>query len=70
MKWLVRIGAILLALLPFYASGYVISLFIVLFANVALATAWSFFSGTTGYISLATAAVLCSPSPLRPWLAS
>ena len=57
-RWwaVVAAGAILLALLPFYASGYVISLFILLFANVALATAWSFFSGTTGYISLATAA--------------
>jgi branched-chain amino acid transport system permease protein len=30
--------------------------FILLFANIALATAWSFFSGTTRYISLATAA--------------
>ena len=46
----------MLALLPFYASAYVVSLFIVLFANIALATAWSFFSGATGYISLATAA--------------
>lgn len=46
----------MLAFLPFYASAYVISLFIVLFANIALATAWSFFSGATGYISLATAA--------------
>ena len=33
-----------------------ISLFICIFANVALATAWSFFSGATRYISLATAA--------------
>jgi branched-chain amino acid transport system permease protein len=49
-------GAIVLAFLPLYASAYVISLFIVLFANIALATAWSFFSGATGYISLATAA--------------
>jgi branched-chain amino acid transport system permease protein len=55
--WAVALaGATLLALLPLYASGYVISLFIVLFANISLATAWSFFSGATGYISLATAA--------------
>jgi branched-chain amino acid transport system permease protein len=38
-----------------FASGYVISLFLLLYANVALATAWSFFSGATRYISLATA---------------
>jgi branched-chain amino acid transport system permease protein len=57
-RWsaVVAAGAIVLAFLPLYASGYVISLFIVLFANIALATAWSFFSGATGYISLATAA--------------
>jgi branched-chain amino acid transport system permease protein len=48
--------AILLALVPFYVSDYVMSVFILLFANVALATAWSFFSGATRYISLATAA--------------
>ena len=50
------LGAVLLALLPLFSSGYVISLFIVLYANIALATAWAFFSGTTRYISLATAA--------------
>jgi len=46
----------ILALLPLYTGGYAISLLIILFANVALATAWSFFSGPTRYISLATAA--------------
>jgi branched-chain amino acid transport system permease protein len=46
----------LIACVPFFASGYTVSVFIVLFANVALATAWSFFSGTTRYISLATSA--------------
>jgi branched-chain amino acid transport system permease protein len=50
------LGAVALALLPLFVSGYVISLFIVLYANIALATAWAFFSGTTRYISLATAA--------------
>lgn len=50
------LGTVVLALLPLFASGYVISLFIVLYANVALSTAWAFFSGTTRYISLATAA--------------
>lgn len=49
-------GAVVLALVPFFASGYVISLCLLLFANVALATAWAFFSGATRYISLATAA--------------
>jgi branched-chain amino acid transport system permease protein len=50
------VGTLVLALLPLIASNYVISLFIVIYANVALATAWAFFSGTTRYISLATAA--------------
>jgi branched-chain amino acid transport system permease protein len=49
-------GVVMLALLPLYAGGYTLSLFIILFANIALATAWSFFSGATGYVSLATAA--------------
>ena len=53
---LIALGTFALALLPYYASNYIISLFILLYANVALATAWAFFSGTTGYISLATAA--------------
>jgi branched-chain amino acid transport system permease protein len=53
---LMAAGTLILALVPFYASNYVISLFVVLYANVALATAWAFFSGTTRYISLATAA--------------
>jgi branched-chain amino acid transport system permease protein len=50
------LGALLLVLLPNYASSYVVQLFISIYANVALATAWAFFSGTTRYISLATAA--------------
>jgi len=49
-------GTLVLALVPLVASNYVISLFILLYANVALATAWAFFSGATRYISLATAA--------------
>lgn len=53
---LLAAGALALALVPYFVSNYIISLFILLYANVALATAWSFFSGTTRYISLATAA--------------
>jgi branched-chain amino acid transport system permease protein len=49
-------GVALLALLPLATSTYVVQLFISIYANVALATAWAFFSGTTRYISLATAA--------------
>lgn len=45
-----------LALLPLFVSGYTISFLYLMFANVALATAWSFFSGATRYISLATSA--------------
>lgn len=47
---------VVLALVPMFASDYIMSVFILLFANIALATAWSFFSGATRYISLATAA--------------
>jgi branched-chain amino acid transport system permease protein len=52
---LMVLGTAVLALVPFFSSGYVISLCLLLYANVALATAWSFFSGATRYISLATA---------------
>lgn len=48
--------AIALALLPQFVSGYTVSFMLLMFANIALATAWSFFSGATRYISLATAA--------------
>jgi branched-chain amino acid transport system permease protein len=48
--------AVALAFVPMFASDYILSVFILLFANIALATAWSFFSGATRYISLATAA--------------
>jgi branched-chain amino acid transport system permease protein len=54
---LAALGTIALCAVPYYGvSNYVLSLCILLFANVALATAWAFFSGTTRYISLATAA--------------
>ena len=53
---LLVLGAGGLVVLPLYVTSYTISVFIVLYANVALATAWAFFSGTTRYISLATAA--------------
>ena len=53
---LLALGVLVLALLPQLASGYAVQLGISIYANVALATAWAFFSGTTRYISLATAA--------------
>ena len=53
---LIVLGTVVLAFVPMFVSGYIMSVFILLFANVALATAWSFFSGATRYISLATAA--------------
>ena len=52
------VGLLGLAVLPLALSNYFISLFIVLYANVALATAWSIFSGATRYISLATSAFM------------
>jgi branched-chain amino acid transport system permease protein len=60
LRWRLMAGAVpvtaALAVLPLFISDYVVSLFIIIFANIAMATAWSFFSGTTRYISLATAA--------------
>jgi branched-chain amino acid transport system permease protein len=53
---LLALGVVVLALLPRLVSSYTIQLFISIYANVALATAWAFFSGSTRYISLATAA--------------
>lgn len=58
-RWTVglfALAAIALALLPLVMSSYMVSFFLLMYANVALATAWSFFSGATRYISLATAA--------------
>lgn len=51
-------GLAVLAATPVVLSSYEISLGIVIFANIALATAWSFFSGATRYISLATSAFI------------
>jgi branched-chain amino acid transport system permease protein len=53
---LLALGLLMLALLPQLVSSSVVRLFISIYANVALATAWAFFSGATRYISLATAA--------------
>jgi branched-chain amino acid transport system permease protein len=53
---LIVVLTIALAFVPMFVSDYIMSVFILLFANIALATAWSFFSGATRYISLATAA--------------
>ena len=52
----VALAVVALAVLPRFVSDYRISLLISIFAYVAMATAWSFFSGTTRYISLATSA--------------
>ena len=52
----VALAVVVLAILPRFVSDYRISLLISIFAYVAMATAWSFFSGATRYISLATSA--------------
>jgi branched-chain amino acid transport system permease protein len=44
------------ALLPFYGSGYWLSLGVSIAMFTVLATSWTMFSGPTNYISLATAA--------------
>lgn len=59
--WHWRIAAVvvvvaLLAALPLLLSAYVVSLLISILAYTSLATVWAVFSGTTRYISLATAA--------------
>ena len=41
------IGAAILSALPLGLSAYGVSTGIVYFANIALATAWAFFSGPT-----------------------
>lgn len=45
-----------LALLPFHAGPYLLTLMIGMAGYVALATAWGMFSGPTRYVSLATVA--------------
>ena len=53
----VAVGGIAgLAILPFYANAYYLSLTISLLQFTVLATAWGMFSGPTRYVSLATAA--------------
>lgn len=47
---------VVLALVPTFASQYLLSLFITIFAYVALSTSWALFSGATRYVSLATGA--------------
>ena len=46
----------LAALLPFYDTGFVLSMGVTIAMFVVLATSWALFSGPTHYISLATAA--------------
>lgn len=46
----------LLAMVPFVADGYRLSLAITLMSYTVLATAWALFSGPTRYVSLATVA--------------
>jgi branched-chain amino acid transport system permease protein len=47
---------VLLALLPAYGSPYNVTLFTYFLMYIILTISWTIFSGTTGYISLATAA--------------
>ena len=47
---------VLLVLLPVYGSSYNVTLFTYFLMYIILSVSWTIFSGTTGYISLATAA--------------
>ena len=49
-------GTAFFACLPLFASPYTVSLMLSIFSYVIMATAWSMFSGSTRYVSLATAA--------------
>lgn len=59
-KWigvtLIAVLIVVLILLPQVVTPYYVSLLISIFMYLALAFSWTFFSGTTGYISLAAAA--------------
>ena len=60
-KWyfqaaLLLLVVVVLAFLPLYAPGYPVVLFAIIIMFVILAVSWAIFSGSTGYISLATAA--------------
>ena len=46
----------ILVALPFYAGPYALTLMLGMMGYVVLATAWGLFSGSTGYVSLATVA--------------
>lgn len=50
------LAVVILALLPLYAPGYPVVLFAIILMFVVLSVSWAIFSGSTGYISLATAA--------------
>jgi branched-chain amino acid transport system permease protein len=47
---------VVLAFLPRYAPGYPVILFAVILMFAVMTVSWTVFSGTTGYVSLATAA--------------
>jgi len=53
---LIFIGLILLMIVPKYIPVYYVSLLISIYLYVTLTVGWSMFSGTTGYMSLASAA--------------
>ena len=53
---LIFIGLILLMIVPRYIPVYYVSLLISIYLYVTLTVGWSMFSGTTGYMSLASAA--------------
>jgi branched-chain amino acid transport system permease protein len=60
-KWYFQLAAfalliIVLAFLPAYASGYPVILFASILMFAVMTVSWTVFSGSTGYISLATAA--------------
>ena len=58
-KEIIIIFVVILGILftvPFYASGYIVSLLVTILMYSILASSWNFLSGYTGYVSLGSAA--------------
>jgi branched-chain amino acid transport system permease protein len=60
-------GAIALAILPWLASEFMLSLALTCLLYIGLAVSWSMFSGATNYLSLATAAFFGIGAYVTAW---
>ena len=60
-------ASVALAILPWLASDFVLSLALTCLLYVGLAVSWAMFSGATNYLSLATAAFLGIGAYVTAW---